>query len=326
MIRMRVINFYLGLALCAATFTCHFPAKASVNELNDKVVTARFYVDTPSYEVQIKSKIDGTQVHWKPNVRALTGVDAAIRGFLTLGIGWANNVASDQATIYGDSTYTDYRIGINFPWLHGEANYQLYKGMYLDNTTQINPAITSGVKIQDKEFQSGNISLNATVIKEPKDFSYVAAIGQSERQESSGGSLLFGLALSQTTYDSPTGLIPTAIRSHYGEDQNIKNAKFYSGTLKIGYGYTFVGSKYWFFSMALSVGAGGGYRQYTDGITTSSSSAATYKGDLLVSFGYNGEKFLAAFILTADNTEYTTQSLQLPTLIADGKFALGWHF
>lgn len=299
---------------------------AQINEFNDKLVTPRFYAEAPSYEIDIKSKVSNSEIHWKPNIRTLTGIDVAIRDFLTLGIGWANNVGAGQAAIYGNSSYTDYRIALNLPWLHLETNYQSYQGLYVDNTSQINPSYSPDIKMQDPNFSAGNASINATFILDPQKFSFVAAIGQSARQESSGGSWLLGVALSDTFFNSPSGLIPVTVRSGFGDDQNIQNAKFYGLNVKGGYGYSFIFDKKWFISLAATLGGGGEYRQYTDGVNNYSSGGATTKIDFLASLGFNGDDFLAAIIATADDTEYTTQSLKIPTLIGDAKFAIGAHF
>ncbi len=310
-------------------FTLFFTSSAfaQISDFNDKLVTGRFYVESPSYEVDIKSQSNSaSEIIWKPNIRALNGVDFAIKDFLTLGIAWATQVDSGQETQFGNSNYNDYRLGINFNGFHADANYQRYTGLYVENTTSVNPAATNDVKIQDHNFTATNISLNSTFILNPKTFSIIAALGQSDRQESSGGSLLLGLALSQTSFQSPTGLIPSLVRASYGSDQNIQNVQFYSANFKIGYGYSFIWSQYWFLTVLLDFGGGPAFRSYTDGVTTTSSASGTHKADALFSFGYNGNSFLAAVIATADNTEYSTSSLDIPSIIGDIKIAIGAHF
>ena len=75
------------------------------------------------------------------------------------------------------------------------------------------------------------------------------------------------------------------------------------------------------------MGGGPEYRSVKDPVRGQiTSGGTTSKIDGLISVGYNGDSFLAAIIVTGDGTTYTTQSLSIPSVIGDAKFAIGAHF
>jgi hypothetical protein len=303
---------------------------AQIHEYEGKFGTFRAFVDVPSYQVDIKSKVSnqGHHVLWKPNLRALTGVDFFINGFIGAGISWANLDETGSATKRGVTEFTDYRVGLTMKSFRGEAHYQRYRGFYVDNSAEIDPAYAGTEnKILDPSMLGGNISVNGTFVSKPEKFSYTAAIGQDERQESTGGSWLWGFAASETFFRTDgTSLIPAAVRSSFGEDRNVFDMHFYSLTVKGGYGHTFVAAKKWFATGILMIGAGGEYREYRDNLRKTTAGGSAGKADIVISFGYNGDDFLAAIIGTADITAYNTQSLEIPAQIGDAKIAIGAHF
>ncbi|MBK9294789.1 MAG: DUF4421 family protein [Oligoflexia bacterium] len=301
-------------------------AHGQINEFKNKILTARLYADTPTYKFTIENTFNSTNVVWAPNIRALTGVDVSINGFISVGYGWANNDDPGSAQKKGVTEYTDYRVTYTPRWLRLEANYQRYKGFYLENTSQIATGYAPGFHMLDANMVGGNISLNATIVSSPEKFSYTAAINQDARQESSGGSWLWGLNFSDTYFSSDSFLIPSQVRSQFGDDKNVISLHFNSLTLKGGYGYTIAWSKKVFTSLLLNVGLGGTYRVIKDSIGQTYSIGNAVKSDAVISFGFNGDDFLIAIIATGDMTAFTTNSLKIPAAIGDAKLAIGWHF
>lgn len=324
--RSLLISWIFTLSLARALT----PALVSANEINtfpDKFITARAYVDTPAFQVDIQSKVANQEVVWQPNLRTFTGVDVSINNFIGAGASWANNDNPGSAQAMGVTNFFDYRLGLTLKSFHADANFQQYYGFYVANTNQINPGFTpAGTDMQDSSMVAQNISVDTTFILNPDRFSYTAGLGQDARQEAWGGSLLFGLAASDVYFNTGNGLIPTVVRGNFGQDRNVTFMQFYSLEAKIGYGYTFAWTKKWFTTFVFNVGGGEEYRNYGTPAQSTQSGGATYKVDGLVSAGYNGDTFLIAFIATGDDTTYTTQSLQVPAVLGDVKLAIGGHF
>lgn len=322
---MRWSSF--SLVWCLVGFW-NLPAQAQINEYNNKFGTFRAYVDVPSYQVEIKSKVSAdNHVIWKPNIRALVGVDFYINGFIGAGIGWAGDDEPGSANRKGVTEYTDYRVGMTLRSFRAEASYQRYSGFYVENSAQIDPSYGgSENRIQDRSMAGGNISASGTFIMSPERFSLTAAIGQDSRQESSGGSWLLGFSASNAFFNTGNGLIPAIVRSRYGEDQNVTELNFYSLAVKGGYGYTVAWSRKWFTTLTIMAGGGAQYRTIKDSTRQVTSGGGVGKADVVFSFGYNGDDFLAAVIATGDMTAYNTQSLELPATLGDAKLAIGAHF
>lgn len=303
-----------------------FKSHGQINEYSNKILTARVYAEAPSYKFQVENSARTSNATWVPNLRGLTGVDVSINGFISVGYGWANNDDPGSAQKKGVTDFTDYRVTYTPKSFRIEANFQRYRGFYLENTQQVNPAYATGYHMLDPNMIGGNISLNATFVSSPDKFSYTAAINQDARQESSGGSWLWGLAFNDTFFSSDAMLIPSAIRGNFGEDQNTISLHFNSLTLKGGYGHTFVLAKKWFASFVLNVGVGATYRVIKDNSRQTTGTGSAAKSDAVLSFGYNGDDFLIALISTGDLTSFKTNSLEIPATLADAKLALGWHF
>jgi hypothetical protein len=317
----RNLTNYIFLILISSTSFA-----AEINEFKDKFMTLRAYVEVPSYEIDIKSQSSGNEVVWLPNIRVLTGADISLNDFpIGGGYAWANGTPAGSGPTYGNTNYQDYRFGLTLKSFHADANYQTYDGFYVSNTSTVNPNYGPGY-IQDPNLAAVNISANGTFILKPDNFSYAAALGQNARQEASGGSWLLGFAVASTSFASSNYLIPGPFQNTYGQDQLIKNVQFYDAVVTGGYGYSFVWAQRFFLSFVIDVGLGGEYRTYGDGVNQYNSGGTSTKGDGLISLGYNGDTFLAAIIATADDTTFTTASLQLPQILGDVKLAIGGHF
>jgi hypothetical protein len=135
-----------------------------------------------------------------------------------------------------------------------------------------------------------------------------------------------GAGLTETDLSNDNLLIPSQIRSRFGEDRNIKIAHFYSANIKGGYGYTFAFTPKWFTSLAFNLGFGSLMRIYSDSTAEYKEAGASSKGDGMITFGYNGDNFLAAVIIVGDITTYTTRSLEIPRGLWTGRIAIGGHF
>ena len=302
-------------------------AEAKVNLLRHKAVTVRGFLETPSYAVSLDSRISSSKVRWEPNLRALSGVDFSIRGFLGFGYGFIGNEDPQARDKNGRTTYSDYRLGATFPSWQLTGNLQTYRGLFISNSSDVDPSYAgSSVNIQDPTFQVQNLSVNFTYIFDPDSFSLQAAIDQSARQEESGGSWLAGLATSDTRLISDRQLIPTAAQSGYGSDGPIRSAHFDTFTVKGGYGYTIAWTPNFFTSVLLNIGIGYGRKEYDNGTQYKTGSFTASKGDALFSIGYNSDSFIASLVAIVDSYTFSTDFINLPTSLVSSKLAIGTHF
>ncbi|MCC6277802.1 MAG: DUF4421 family protein [Oligoflexia bacterium] len=320
---MNMNKSFIVMGLCLCVTAAH---AGSINHFSNKFITIRGYAEFPSYQLELKSQQTGKIVKWQPNLRSITGVDFSIHGLFGAGIGFQGPEAAETRESKGITDYIDYRFSFAFRRFHMALNYQQYKGFFIENSAEIDPTVQEPNHIKERNMTSGNASANLTFISNPESFSYMAALDQNARQESSGGSWLLGLSATDTHFSNDNFMIPAAVRNEFGNDSRIKVGHFYSLEAKGGYGYTVAWTQKWFTSAAVNLGLGGLWRVYSDDQTEYKSTGSSGKADALASFGFNGDDFLMTVVVTGDITTFTTRSIDIPRHLWSAKLLIGAHF
>lgn len=289
-------------------------------------VNLKLYTEVPGYDLQYESIDNGKTVKLNPNFAQLLGLRVGYGEWFSFGYGFKLPQAKNDLR-KGDTRYDDWRFSFAFRHFLLSFIYQEFQGFYYADSRSVNPAWTPG---QDYE-QSPNLKLrhdaiNLTYIWSPDDFSLSAALDQSVRQTKSGGSLLLGFAASQTDFRNDGPIIPSAIRDQFGEDQNIQSGRFQVFTVKAGYGYSLVFFENWFTSVAAQIGGGQQRRVYKDASSERHGWHTAAKMDVLLSTGYNGDRYFSGVTITGDSTTYQTTSIRLTSNIISGKIFVGGRF
>lgn len=287
----------------------------------------KFYSETPGYDIQFKSLETGKLTKFSPNLAQRWGLRLTIHDFITLGYGFKIKQLDKELNEKGETKYEDWRFNFAFKNFVLSAAYNQYDGVYVANTSEVDPSWTAGQPfLQNPNMKIISGSVNLTYIWSPEDFSLIAALDQVVRQTKSGGSLLLGLAASQTTFKDSSPIIPSVVRSQYGSDQNIEYGSFLALSAKFGYGYTWVWGKAWYASLAAQVGGGQQRRVYRDATQERSSWHVASKLDALLSLGYNGDVIFVGGMLSGDSTSYRTTSIEISSGLYAIQLFLGGRF
>ncbi len=300
-------------------------ANADIQPFSNKVLHVKSGLGFPGYDLQFKSKENTLQ--FNPNLRALLYVSASFEGLFGASYGFRMSQNQKDKEQMGDSSYQDYRFNFAFRQLLLNVSWSKMAGFYVKDTKAIDPSWTSGSPF----YQANNLSAttavaNLTWVFSPEQFSLEAAIDQTKRQATSGGSWLLGAALGQTTFRDDKPIIPASIQSSYGDQAQLESGRFNSLVVKAGYGYALIVQSKFFLSGALQVGFGPQWSNLTvsgDQIFRRQNAA---KLDALISLGYNGDDNYAGLSFLGDNFTYPTGAMEISSLLHFSSVFFGMRF
>lgn len=295
---------YLGFLLYGNS-----PAHANIENPNSPVQVKTF-VEIPGYTLLMNTPASNKEIKLEPNFRARLGAQVTFDNFIGLGFGFRASQDPEERIKKGDTEYYDWRFNLNFDPFILSLYQQKYRGFFVENSSAVDPSWNSSEPfLQQPDLRLEFQGLNLTYVMSPERYSLGAALHQTSRQTASGGSILLGGAISETKVSDPTGLIHSSVRSEFGSDQDIISGKFIAVTGKAGYGHTFVYNESWFLSAAFMLGVGVQRREYELPSESKKAWRSAYKGDGILSAGYNGDKYFAGFLGYGDNTTFETESI-----------------
>ncbi len=301
-------------------------ARAETTKFDSKFLTVKPWVAIASYGYGLKNDA-GAELKWNPNSRAGTGLDFYLHGYFGFGIGGLTELKSEDRILKGDTNYSDYRFSWAFKSFQVVANYQEFRGFYLENTSYIDPSWTSGAPYhQQPDMYASNKHVSFTWIMDPGKYSLEAASDQSVRQSSSGGSWLVGGSAAQARFSNTSPLVPTAVAGQYGVDASVTSADFTNLSARGGYGHTFCFGTNWFATTQGILGLGQQFAHFSDATGTRQDTRLVPKFDLLLSTGYNGDQWLSGLIVDADAASYRTASMEFSVALATLKLYFGTRF
>lgn len=149
-------------------------------------------------------------------------------------------------------------------------------------------------------------------------------VDHTERQVESGGSWLFGGAISETVFNNAGGLIPASMNAQFAGAVGLTEGKFLSLVAKGGYGYT-LGSK-WFLGGVIQLGLGVQNRRlsFLNGTSTRGWDPA-WRAEAHIAAGYNGDQVYTGFKIYSFGNVYNGAGMQINSTQFNSSLFLGWH-
>lgn len=316
---MTIRLFFISALLCQFSIEAK---GSSIHEFNSKILHLHAGIDIPGYDLKFIG--NAREVQFNPNLFGLFSVGASLQN--VAGINWGFKVSQKESEKLqkGDTQYEDWRLNFAFSQFHVFLNYSQYKGFYVQDSSEVDPLWTPGDPYyQAPNLYSRTLSANFTWIFSPDDYSLVAAMDQTARQESSGGSWLAGLQAVETVFHDDSEIIPTNIQSSYSSEQNLKEGKFLGLNLKGGYGYTLVFAKKYFASIAAQLGFGPLQMKLRGTDFDRSKWTQSGKADGLISFGWNGDEYYSGILIQGDATHFKTGNIQIDSTLWMGRIYFG---
>ncbi len=288
--------------LSAFNSTHAFAQSAGTKEESSNIVsyTDRLIVRPilifPTLELRIVSKNDpekeddSSGISYNPQPRLSAGAGLSWKGW---GFSISESLiplnASDGSQ-EGKTQALDLQFFSYFRKFHLDVYYQHYSGYY---------ATTNNVEKFRSDLSLTSAGINLIYVFSDR-FSFRSSFNQTERQIESSGSWLAMASCSFLNISSGYSLIPPEQEEMFGTDSGYRGGKYKSISLLGGYSYTFIFFKRWYTTLALLVGGGWMYQDYTvaAGNVEAHSLSSKYNGRL--AFGYSGEKYFAGILSIID--------------------------
>lgn len=254
------------------------------------------------YEVRNSSEALPKQVIAQPNSPSKTYLGFSYRN-ISLGYGFANKAEPESITHLGETKSTDYAlrfIGRN----SFEFTYSEVQGYYIENSDEIDSTYV-GVpnRIQRSDIRSRNANFMFIHNFDHEDFSFTAALTQTDRHTASGwGKFLFaGVNESEVSGDS--AFVPSNVTSAFGDIGLLQHVR--QTTTFVGFGLGGILARGdWYGTLVLGIGPSlkKGSSQF-DGLPDKEILGSGMAGTTRFGLGYNGETHVFGLQAIADSTE-----------------------
>tara|TARA_Y100001958_G_C21234223_1_gene560348 strand:+ start:119 stop:1078 length:960 start_codon:yes stop_codon:yes gene_type:complete len=301
-------------------------ALAKTNRLRSTNLHVKTGIRPLGAEFNLTDRNESNPIHFKPNLNNQFFVSATLEGLI--GVSWGFKTPNNEGDQLkrGETTYSDWRFTFPFEQFRIDAYWVQYKGFYIENSADVDPSWDStGPYVHDSNLQNRSAGIRFTWVHDPKSFSLVSAIDQTDLQKSSGGSWLYGMSVVEDFYTSESEIIPSAVQSRYGEDATLKSGKFQSLIVHGGYGYTLVPFDHWSITLAAQLGLGPQNVAIVGTGFNETQSRTARLVDAFANVGYNGPTFFSGAQFQSNQVVSESRSLKLSNGLFEIAFYLGAH-
>ncbi|MBU0489584.1 MAG: DUF4421 domain-containing protein [Bacteroidetes bacterium] len=225
---------------------------------------------------------------------------------------------------YGSSLYRDYRLYYYTKYVGGEAFFQRYSGLYLDNPGAFDTAYHSGDPFPRRDDISIYTYGVNTYIVGNRDFSLRSAFLQAERQTENAFTGLVMFSYRYVRIENDTSLIPNAVISEYISVDPFRDGYFRTFSIAPGIGLTWV-KKRFFFTPIFLLGIGFQHQNYNSLSTGKHEIVPAVKFYIKGSTGYNGDNFYVALQYGSDNSYIPIGASTMRLNSASARLAFGYR-
>lgn len=240
------------------------------------------------------SRID-QRLAYRPNNKLMLGIGVN-HGILGINIGFNLPFVNADDKKYGTTEYYDFTLRMFAPKFNLTFYLQTYNGFYLRNTSTLIPGWQKGdpYYIRD-DLRNSAVGMDMTYILNSRRFSYRAAVVQTEWQKKSAGSLIIGGGFLYNVTNGSSSIVPDSLNypSFYDSLRFDRSYNFSIGPL-IGYAYTLVIKKHFFFTGSLNGSLNLGFtklRLLDNADKMKSGPILGFRTEVLISAGYNSSRW-----------------------------------
>lgn len=189
-----------------------------------------------------------------PNSPVSIGAGFGYKGIaLSLGFGLPHTKSNIQK--YGNTTSFDMRGRFSLKKFGGFGYIQYYKGYYNRNPQDF-IEWNKDYYPQIPDLRTFSFGGTGYYILNSDKFSNKAAYSRSQAQNKSAGTLVLGVFLNYDDAQSPKGFYPSDFPDSISSDLNLTGFRYFASGISIGYSYTLVFSRSFYFNIDINPGAG----------------------------------------------------------------------
>ena len=279
--------------------------------LND-LISARLYLSEKITSMELRDNQEFRVLSYLPNTSLNLGVGATVKS-VTLNLAYGFNFLNPDEG-QGKTRYLDLQSHIYTRKLVIDFFGQFYKGMYLENTIDLNPDFPKPYYVRPDIYEQ-ILGLTGYYVFNNKKYSYRSALIQNERQLKSAGSLLAGIEAYYGFVNADSALVPGFLKNiAFQEMEGYERLSFLKAGPSIGYTYTLVIAKKYFAMASLTLNYGIGFNK---AYNPESGTLSDFQGDFgsfgRFGLGYNDTNWYLGITGVANVIATSTDSRLLNT-------------
>lgn len=267
-----------------------------------RTLTVQLGYRTPALDFTLTN--EGHDVEYTSKVASQTYAGIAYGSFGIAGAVSNGNLSDEDKARYGSSRANDWQFrffGEKFTW---DFFYQDYKGYYIENSEQIDPALNAeSPRIQRGDIQSLHYGLQLFYAFSPERYHMGGAFDSRVRQIESGGSWVAFAGLDQHRLSADLSLVPAVRQADFGKLGTFERGNFVIARAGGGYAYTAVWNRKWYLSGLLTAALGAQRGEYRLSTGDEDSAETTAGTNVKMSLGYAGDSTVAGLAVMMDQSQ-----------------------
>ena len=272
------------------------------------------------FQFHIINHETGHSIVLLPHSKTTIGLNI-IHKWFGLGISFGLRQSDEDIRRYGKTKQFDFQLNSYMRSVIFDFRIQAYKGFY---RAEVPPA-PDGSYPQSPDFSTYSLGGNLLFFTN-KAFSYKAAYTRSEIQLKSAGSFNYGLYADMDGAKSPDAFSSLKIEEWPGEFNLLS---YHSGGfgLVVGYAYTFVIKRFFFFNLSFSPKFGMRYLTYRLANQKTKFRLIGSGGAIVrMAIGYEGKYLFYGLSAVSQSNTYSQKSYEIKPVSYYGKLYVGMRF
>jgi len=288
-----LFSLYASNAVCQKAATTKIDS-ANLYYLNyDFTIIPRIYIADKVNNLKINSFDGKSYFHYRPNVNYRLGFGVTYRA-VTLDLDFA---AGSTNPAKGRTGSLDFQSNIYTKEWAVDLLLQSYKGYYVSTPANI---IGDGPYYFNPDMRITFLGSGAWRILNSDEFSYQAAMTQSEWQLKSAGSILVGGEAYYGKINANGQLIPEVVKDSFPQ-RGIEQLRFFKIGPGIGYAYTYVYEKNYFASAGLTTVFEAGFVKESSASVSANKFSFQPDVTFRLGIGYNSDNWAASLAGVLNN-------------------------
>lgn len=260
---------------------------------------------------------------YNPVVAGGTGLDIAYKKYrVAFGLSLPNKNKPDS--LFGTTDYIDFRIVSYYTRFGYDLYFQRYSGFYYEDPAIIDTGGVVHQRITRPDLTLFGFGFNAYYIFSKK-LSLGASFKQTGRQVRTAGAFLSMLSYYYSGINSNGHLVPEDRLYDFYHVRNLKGGRFNTLVISPGYALSIVKNKF-FVTGVLFTGLGYQYQQIEFLNDYLERSSPSFKFNLRLSSGYNGDFFFADVNFSVDFNTIPIQKTDVNIMMYMFRTSVGFRF
>jgi len=269
--------------------------------------------------------VDSRQIKYIPNVSSYFGISASYKGW-GIGVSFPVPTSVKSDSIYGKTTFYDYKFSLNKRKFGGTAYLKYYNGFYLNNPALFDTTWKGGVVPHRNDMQFATLGLNAYYIFNNQQFSMKSVLSQTERQSKTAATFLLMTDVYASVIESDSSLIPLSDELYYQDLKGFQDMFLYSFAVMGGYAHCNVISDNYYVCPMVYIGPGFQHKLMNADAGVIKKDNLFLKSDFKFAAGYNAENAYLGILFDVESNLMPAKYANFKSTVLSVDFFVGCRF